>query len=179
MSFFIAVDALDNGAVGILHSLLRAALGNMTKFIAIATLGQVSRDDITSVSQTSKDLCVVLGPALFLGRAAWLVREAVIDCILLSKVALQVHVGQGDGQTGLDKGNQEKAISLGTKSLLELNKGDGGLGLDVKLDLFFDLVHVLLLDGLFQELPGFLSRDVRKVAAVDSAGIGAVLGEMV
>lgn len=97
VTLLIAVVTLHDGTVD-LGLLLLTVSGDVTELVATKALGQAAGDDVTGISQALHDLLVGLGPTLLLGSTAGLVGQAVVDRVLLVQVALQVHVGQGDGE---------------------------------------------------------------------------------
>lgn len=178
VALLITVVALHNGPVG-LQLLLRAVLADMSEFLAVATLRLANpRDNVTSLSKSLHHDTMILGPTLSLRLAKRLVGEAVVDSILLVEIALEVHVGQGNGEVRTLLGNEVETVALRTKGLLDLDEGGGRLGLGVDLDLLLDLVHVPVVDGLLQELPGLLTGHVGKVAAVNLASVLALDGSV-
>lgn len=174
VTLLVTVVALDDGLVG-LQLLLGAVLADVAKLLAVATLGLANPgDNVAGLSKSLHHDIMVLRPTLSLRLAKRLVGEAVIDGVLLVQVTLKVHVGQGDGEVRPLLGDEIEAIALRTEGLLDLDKGGGGLSLGVDLDLLLDLVHVPVVDGLLQELPGLLAGHVGKVAAVDLASVLAL-----
>lgn len=170
MTLFVAIVAFDDDTLG-LHLLLGAVLGHVANLAAPHALGKTAGNNVTSVCQALEDFLMALRPTLFLSLAARLVRQAIVDGVFLTEVALQVHVGQGNGQVGTLEGNQVEAVTLGAEGLLELGKGGLGLGLDVNLDLLLDLINIALADGALEQVPGLLARHVWQVAAIDVASI--------
>lgn len=178
MALLVAVVALDNGALG-LDLFLGAVLGSVSELLTVVALGLANPgDNITGIGKSLQHLIMVLGPTLSFRLTQRLVGEAVIDGVLLTQIALKVHVGKGNGQVGTLLGDEVKTIALGAERLLDLNEGGLWLSLGVDLNLLFDLIQVLLDDGLLKELPGLLASHIRNVAAVDLAGIGALSGEV-
>lgn len=168
-----AVVAHDGDTFG-LHLVHGAVLGDMSELRTVATLGLATGNWITGIFKSSQDLVVVLGPAILLRLTTGLVGKAVVDGILLAKVALQVHVGQGDGQIGPEQGDQVQTVLLRTKGLLKFNESNGRLSLEVDLNLLLNLVDVALLDGRLQKLPGVLSGHVGQAATINLAGVLAL-----
>lgn len=122
---------------------------------------------------------MVLWPTLLLGLSARLVRQAVIDRVLLAQIALQVHVRKSDRQVRLDHGNEVEGVALRTKGLFKIHISDFRLRLDVNLHLLLDLVHVSISNCLLQQLPSLLSRNSGQVAAVDLPRVLALRSHVV
>lgn len=105
VALLVAIIALHDSALG-LNSLLGAVLRSVSELLTVVTLGlSHPGDNVPGISQTLQDLVMVLGPTLALRLAKGLLGEAVVDCILLAKVTLEIHVGQGDGEVGTLLGN--------------------------------------------------------------------------
>lgn len=174
VTLLITVVALYDDFVG-LQDLLRAVLADVAELLTVATLGLANPGhNVASVGKSLHHHIVVLGPILSLRLAKWLVGEAVVHSVLLVEVALEVHVRQRDGEIRTLLGNEVKAIALRAEGLLDLDEGGSGLSFGVDLDLLLDLVHVTVVDGLLKKLPGLLTSHVRKMAAVDLAGVLAL-----
>lgn len=178
MTLLAAIVAHHDRTFG-LDLVLGTVLGGVSKLLAVVALGLAHPgDNVTSIGQSLQDLVMVLGPTLSLRLTKRSVDEAVVDSVLLAEVALKVHVGHGNGETGTLLGDEVKAPVVAAKSNLKLDEGGRGVSLGINLNHLLDIVHILVHDGLLKKLPSVLGRQVTQVAAVDLAGVRAISGHM-
>lgn len=156
MTLSVTVVALDDGDGVRLTLLLGASLGDVTELVAVAALRDSAVDDLTGILETLKVLLGCLGPDLTLTRTRSGRAESVGDSVLLVHVALKVHVGHGRSDVRLLNGNEPDSNVLAAESLLELDIGGVGSGLDVNLDGLLDVIELALLDSSDDALPGIV-----------------------
>lgn len=137
-------------------------LGNVTIFVAVDTLGLAATDRLTSILETLHIFFSILREGVTLTVSGRLVVEAVCDSVLLVEIALKVHSGQSSNQVLLD-GNDVNTDILGSKGLLKLNVSKLRQALEILLEGLLDIIHVSLLSGLADLVPGGLRVHVRNL----------------
>ena len=172
MTGLVTVEASDRGAINNLALILRAGLGNVTHLIAVVALWDAAGNGLAAVLQALEVLLLGLGPTDSLLGASGVRIKPKRNGELLVQVSLKIHVGVGRSKLTLQANEVQCDVHV-AESLLELRVGGFRASLDILEEGLLDIVHVAVLDGLDEALPGNLSLDGLNVATINLAWVGA------
>lgn len=160
-----AVEA-SNCLLLLLDGILRALPSIMTKGVTVSATRHQGLYHVAGLLETLKVLASIFGPSLTVARARATTTKAVSYRVLLSQVALEVHVGHGLLHLKLHC-NQKDADIMLSKGVLEGNEVCVWKGLDVGPDGFFGVEHVIICNSLldFGHSSGWL--EVLDIGSVD------------
>ena len=170
MALLTAVEAHYDVGIGLFGLLLRAALGDMADLLAVAAPGKTAIDDLASILEALNVLLDVLGPDLAIARTRGVPLEPVGHSVLLTQVALEIHVGEGRSETLLN-GDEPGWDFLFTEGALKLRISRLRRRLDINLNAFFQIVTVAIPGSGTDKGPGLFGSHVRNMAAIDLASV--------
>lgn len=177
VSCFAAIKTRDDDPF-LFNLLLRAILGDMAKFTAVAALTEATTDRLTSVFQSRHVLLLVFGPLLSLTWASRVRTESIGDLVRLVQIALKVHVRQGTHHRLVFQSNEIQFDPLTTESDLQFAVSCTRACLDVLLDGLFDIVHIPLSGSLGDLVPRDLRVDLFNVRTVNLSWVLALNDRM-
>lgn len=164
--------------VRLVNLLLRAVYSTMANFAAVVAATLATINDLTGIIKTSKNFLSVHGPILSLLGAHGPVGKSVSDAVLLSAVALEVHVGKSTKERTLH-GNEEELDTIVHKTLLNFTKARLSIEcLDVFLNTILGVINITFGSGLLDLGPSGLGGDNGNIITIDLASILTSLSQV-
>lgn len=168
MANLVAVVTLDLNLVGSLNLFVGAASGPMANFIAVAALENIRGGSLACVPETLQVLGRRGRPSSRLARTRGSRVKAVRDGVLLTPIALEIHVGERI-LVLLFYGDEVNAHGLRSECRLKVEEGNIRQGFDIFLHRVLDILDLLFLDGRLDFFPGNLGSHSFDVVAIDLA----------